>query len=102
MHDVHLLQEFDPAEGRRFYKPAESPAFAAASATPVFQEFMRFSHFPLWRATPVWEPGPAVRVEAMDLRFGTPAAPAFVATAVVDPSGRPLRAWFAFGAAGPR
>lgn len=100
--DVNLLGEFDPSEGRRWYKPEESPARQAAARTPVFQEFLRFSQFPLWRVAPVWEPPDAVRVEAMDLRFGTPLSPGFVATAVVDSGGRALSAGFTFGSAGPK
>jgi len=94
--------DFDPAQGRRFYKPDPDPALAAAARTPVFRDFLRFSEFPLWRVTPVWEPAPATRVEAMDMRFGSPAAPGFVATAILDQAARPLRAWFSFGMAGPR
>jgi inner membrane protein len=96
------LVPFDPSAGRRYYKPDESPARQAAAATPVFRDFLRFSQFPLWRASPVWDPAPGTRVESMDLRFGAPPSPAFVATALVDAAGRPVRSWFSFGSAGPR
>ena len=102
LQEVNLLGEFDPAQGRRFYKPEAAPALSAAAGTRVFRDFLRFSQFPLWRVTPVWEPEPGTRVEAMDLRFGTPSAPAFVATAVVDARGEVRRAWFSFGEAAPR
>jgi hypothetical protein len=37
----------------------------------------------------------------MDLRFGSPAAPAFVATAVVDANGRVIESSFEFGRVRP-
>jgi hypothetical protein len=102
VYDVNLLGEFDPRRGRRFYKPAPDPAIATAARTRAFTEFLRFSQYPLWRVAPVWEPEAGTRVEAMDMRFGTPAAPAFVVTAVLGGRGQVLREWFGFGAAGPR
>ena len=102
VEDVDLTGDFDPSAGRRFYKPQESAARLAAARTPVFRDFLRFAEYPLWRVEPVVEPRSGTRVEAMDLRFGNPPAPAFVATAVVDAAGRPVRTWFGFGSAGPR
>jgi inner membrane protein len=99
IEDVDLLGEFDPHAGRSFYKPEPSVAIDAARATPVFHEFLRFSQSPFWQQTPAEQPENAVRVEAMDLRFGDPQAPAFVATAIVDASHHVLRAWFQFGGA---
>jgi hypothetical protein len=57
---------------------------------------------PFERTTPLADPEGATRVEAMDLRFGSPAQPGFVATAVVDQRLRVVRAWFTFGALRPR
>jgi hypothetical protein len=37
----------------------------------------------------------------MDMRFGTPVQPAFVATADVNNRLQVVRAWFTFGAAQP-
>jgi hypothetical protein len=37
----------------------------------------------------------------MDLRFGTPAQPGFVATADLDSRMQMIRAWFTFGAVHP-
>lgn len=97
---VNLLGEFDPTQGRTFYKPEPSPVLDAARRTDVFQEFSRFSQFPFWQSTPAEQPANATRVEAVDLRFGDPQSPGFVATAIVDQRGQVLRAWFQFG--GPR
>ena len=97
---VNLLGEFDPAEGQLFYKAEPSPEQAAAAAaarrTPVFQSFLAFSQYPFWRFTPADAPEQAIRVEVMDLRFGAPARPRFVAHAVVLPGGRVERSGFSF------
>jgi len=100
--DVNLLGDFDPASGRTFYKPESSPAIEAARRAPVFQEFLRFSQYPFWQVTPAEQAEGGTRVEAMDLRFGDPRAPGFVATAVLDANQRVIRAWYQFGVARPR
>ena len=66
-----------------------------------FTDFLQFSQFPYWTVTPVPEPPNSRRVEAMDLRFGTPSAPAFVASAVVDGAGRVVESGFEFGKVRP-
>jgi inner membrane protein len=94
---VNLLGEFDPAAARIFYKPEPSPPEAAAAAaarrTEAFRVFLDFSRYPMWRFRPV-EGG--IRVEAIDMRFGTPDAPAFMAHAVVSPDGRVLESGFRY------
>jgi inner membrane protein len=101
-YDLNLLGEFDPAGGRRFYKPAPDQAMAAARRTGTFQDFLAFSQYPWWQVTALLEPQAGTRVDLMDLRFGTPDRPGFVATAILDARGLPLRSWFSFAAAGPR
>lgn len=97
---VDLLREFDPANGRTLYKPepgpAEAAAWEAASRTEAFQVFLQFSQYPLRRFTPLEEPRNGMRVEVMDLRFGTPPRPRFVATALVGEDGRVRRSWFTY------
>jgi inner membrane protein len=97
---VDLLGEFDPADGRIFYKPepgpAETAAWEAARQTETFRVFLQFSQYPLQRFTPLEEPTKGIRVEVMDLRFGTPPRPRFVATALVGEDGRVRRSWFAY------
>jgi len=100
--NVNLLADFDPATGRTFYKPEPSPAIEAARSTPVFEEFLRFSQYSFWQVTPAEQAEGGVRVEAMDLRFGDPRTPSFVATAIVDANQKVTRAWFQFGRASPR
>jgi len=100
IHDVNLMNEFDPGDGRILYKPEPDPAQAAAQQaalrTEAFRVFIRFSQYPLWRFAPTDNPEGGMRVEAMDLRFGAPPNPRFVATAIVTAGGRVVRSWFRF------
>jgi inner membrane protein len=98
IQDFNLLQEFDPARGAVFYKAEQSPALQSANHSLEFRDFLRFSQFPFERATPVADPEGAIRVEAMDLRFGTPAEPGFVASAMVNQRRQVIRSGFTFGA----
>jgi hypothetical protein len=102
VHDFSLLEEFDSSQGMKVYKAEPQPAVTAANATTVFRDFFRFAQFPLERTTPLADPESATRVEAMDMRFGTPARPGFVATAVVNGRMQVVQSWFSFGAARPR
>lgn len=95
--EVDLTGEFDPARAIIYQKPDPNPALDAARRTDTFQEFLLFSQFPLWRVLPVPEPEGGSEVDAMDLRFGTPSAPAFVASAVVDGQLNVVRKSFQFG-----
>jgi len=94
VQDFSLLEEFDPSRGTTFYKAEPGPAIAAANGTAVFRGFFNFSQFPLERITPAGEPEGAIRVEATDMRFGTPVEPVFVATAIVSNRLEVLQSWF--------
>src|SRR5207248_2886176 len=83
LHELDVRADFDPNAGRIFYKPEPAPALEAAARTTVFRDFLRFSQYPYWRMQPAPEPEGGVTVEVMDLRFGSPQAPAFVAGAVL-------------------
>jgi inner membrane protein len=96
--EFSLLEEFDPLRGLIFYKAEPGDAIKAANNSPVFRDFFRFSRFPLERTAPLGEPEGGTRVEAIDMRFGTPADPRFVAMADVTNRMQVLRAWFSFGA----
>jgi hypothetical protein len=91
---LDLLQDFDPARGRILDKPDPSPAFDLARATPAFQEFLRFSQFPAWRAWPDEKSEDGTRVEAIDLRFGSLASPALFARARLDSNGKLIESSF--------
>ena len=99
---VDLLREFDPGGGRSFYKAEGSRATIAASRTETFQRFLSFSPYTLGRTIPVPDPEGGTEVDAYDLRFGEPPGGGFVATAVVDRSGRVASSRFGFGRGGPR
>lgn len=101
-HDVNLLADFDPGAGRRFYKPEPHPAISIAAGTRTVRDFLEFSQYPWWRASPVAEPRPGTLVEVLDLRFGSPPVPGFAAAVVVDEGGRVVRESAGFGAAAPR
>ncbi|MFN7992586.1 MAG: metal-dependent hydrolase [Bryobacteraceae bacterium] len=102
VHDLNLLEEFEPSRGSIFYKADPVPAVKAANQSPVFRDFFRFSQFPLERSEPFPRPEGATRVEAMDMRFGTPAHPSFIAFAVVGERLNVLDSGFAFGEVRPR
>lgn len=94
IQQVNLASSFDPTAARVFYKPDQVPAMDVARKQPVFVDLLRFSSFVLWRVLPADEPPGASQVEAMDLRFANPPPPSFCARAIVDPSGRVVRAWY--------
>jgi|SRR5581483_4688388 len=102
LHDLDLRAGFDPNAGHIFYKPEPSPAIDAARRTPTFRDFLRFSQYPFWRVQPAIEPEGGFTVEAMDLRFGSPQQPGFLAGAVLTSRLDVVRTWFTFGAAKPR
>jgi inner membrane protein len=96
---VNLLGEFDPTAGATCRKPDPDPALEAARAAPIVADFVRFSLLPYWRVTPLAEPAGARLVEAIDLRFGTPAEPGFMASAIVTAQGQVVGPKFQFGLA---
>jgi inner membrane protein len=102
LHDLNLRAGFNPDAGGIFYKPEPSPAIDAAARTATFRDFSRFSQYPFWRVQPAPEPEGGFLVEAMDLRFGNPQDPGFVAGAILTQRLEVVRTWFTFGAAKPR
>lgn len=102
IHRINLLQAFDPTGGRIYFAPSAFQAVEAARRTLTFRRYLRFAQFPFYRVTPLDEPQGALRVEALDLRFGDPSAPRFVATAIVDSSLRVLEESYSFGPFRPR
>jgi inner membrane protein len=89
---VNLREEYDPRAGRLYRAPAEIPGMAAALRTHPFQVFSRWSQVPFWRVTPV---GDDLRLDLIDLRFGTPDNPGFAGvSALVDRNGNVLRSGF--------
>ena len=102
VEDVDLAGEFDPTRGMIFHKPEPNAALEAARQSVAIQEFLRFARFPLWRIIPVSEPEDGQRVELLDMRFGTPLVPGFLASAILDSKLHVVETSFTFGAARPR
>jgi inner membrane protein len=100
--ELNLVGDFDPSHATVFHKPDPDPAIDAARRTRPFQVFLEFSQYPLWRVTPAAEPENSKLVEVMDMRFGTPLAPAFIATALVDSKLLVLESLFRYGVIRPR
>jgi hypothetical protein len=99
---MNLRADFDPNAGGIFYKPQLAPALDAAARTVTFRDFLRFAQYPFWRVQPPAEADADITVEAMDLRFGSPLSPGFVATAIVNSRFQVVRTWFTFGVVKPR
>ena len=91
---VDLSTDFDAAGGHTEYPAISSPAIDGARTTRTFQVFERFNQLPFWTLLPVDD---TVRVELLDLRFGSVQRPGFEAVAFVEPGGRVARAYFSFG-----
>lgn len=102
LFNLNPEEEFDPTAGTFFYQSQESDAIRAAAGTEAFQGFLTFAQYPLWTTTPISDPPGGVRVELLDMRFGTPSQPGFVATAILDAKRRIVRSWFAFLRVTPR
>jgi inner membrane protein len=95
--DVDLMGVFEPGKMTVFHKPAPDPAIQAAARTPVFQEFLSFSQFPMWRVSPAADLENGKTVEVIDLRFGMPPSPAFYVTSTINSALQPVSANFQFG-----
>jgi inner membrane protein len=91
---VQVTGEFNPAQGRVYYPAESSPAMNAAKKTSPFEIFGQFDQLPYWKLLPVSD---GLRVQLIDLRFGTPDDPGFAATALVEPGGHVVDSRFGFG-----
>ena len=91
---VEFSGEFDLRNGMFDYKAGKSPALDAARTTRTFKVFEKFNQVPLIRLSPLVD---VMRVESIDLRFGTLTQTGFVATAMVEADGRITDVTFGFG-----
>ena len=91
---VEFSGEFDMRRGMFDYKAGKSPALDAARTTRTFKVFEKFNQVPLIRLYPLVD---VMRVESIDLRFGTLKQAGFAATAMVEPDGRIADVSFGFG-----
>jgi inner membrane protein len=99
---IDLRGVFRPDEGATFYKPEQTPAMLAAIQTEPFQRFLEFVQYPIWVAEPSPTLERGTRISLVDLRFGTPSAPGFVAMAEVTDRNQVTDASFSFGRPRPR
>ena len=101
VQDINLIRDAGE-RGNIFHKPEADPAMEIARRSPAFQDFLRFSQYPLWRVTsyPAVENGKLI--EVFDMRFGTPLAPGFMIRAAVDGRGQISETRFQFGGVRPR
>jgi hypothetical protein len=91
---VDVADQFDARAERLYPTAAPIPAMDAASRTRPFQVFSSWSQLPFWKVTPVPE---GLRLDLIDLRFGTPDRPGFATvTAIVDSSGKVIHSGFGF------
>jgi inner membrane protein len=87
-------QDYYARGGRIDYPAGPSPAIDAARKTRAFEVFGRFNQLPFTRLIPTVE---GLRVELLDLRFGSLARPGFMAVAEVTPEGHVIESRFGFG-----
>jgi len=100
IHDLNLREDYDPTAGQVLFKTQPDAAIEAARSTEAFRVFLGFAQFPLWRVLPATGVPNGTKVEVLDLRFGTPANPRFVAEAVLDENRNVVSSAFRFGAPG--
>jgi len=99
---IDLRATFRPEDGETFYKGQHTPAVDAAMATYPFQKLLEFVQYPLWIVEPAPDVQQGTRVTLLDLRFGTPRAAGFAATAIVNDRNDVLQSGFGFGNVRPR
>jgi inner membrane protein len=102
VEDFSLATEFDPTRATIFHKPDPDPALDAARRTPTFDQFLQFSQAPLWRISPLSDPENGKLVQVLDMRFGTPLAPGFMATATLNGKLQVVDTSFQWGVPRPR
>jgi inner membrane protein len=91
---VRVTEDFLARDGRVDYPAGASPAIDAAKKTRPFEVFAKFDQLPFWRLVPLPE---GLRVELLDLRFGSVVRPGFMAVAEVTPDGHVRDSRFTFG-----
>jgi inner membrane protein len=100
--EINLASDFDPSGAFFFHKAVSDPAMDVARRTRTFQVFLTFAQFPYWSVTPVSEPENGKRIDVLDMRFGSPPATGFKATAILDDRLSAVETSFTFGALRPR
>jgi inner membrane protein len=91
---VDFSGSFNLSDAQVDYKAGKSRTIDAARTTRAFRVFEEFNQVPLWRLYPLVD---VMRVELIDLRFGTLNRPGFKATALVQPGGGIVESNFSLG-----
>lgn len=82
---VDASGNFNMRDAKLDYTAGKSRMIDAAKTTHTFQVFEKFNQVPFWIMSPLPD---AMRVELLDLRFGSVGQPGLKATAMVEPDGR--------------
>jgi inner membrane protein len=94
MVNMLLTEDYNPAFGHVDYPTQSSAAIDAARGTEPFRIVEKFNQLPFWKVSAA---GDNIRVELIDMRFGTPREPGlFTATAILTPDDRVLQSYFGF------
>ncbi len=93
---------FHPDDAATFKKAPQTPAVTAAMETFPFQRFLEFVQYPIWVTEPSPDREHATRVSLVDLRFGTPSAPGFAASATVTDRNQAEDSSLSFGRIRPK
>ena len=91
---VDIRFAYNPRTCEFEYPSRSSRAMEAADATPAFEAFEDFSEHPFWIVSPVDDD---LKVELIDLRFGSPLRPGLEAVALVDRDGKVRNSGVGFG-----
>jgi inner membrane protein len=103
MPPVDLRRNFHlDTDNETYYKAPRTAAVEAALRTLPFQRLLEFVQWPLWMIEPAADVEKAQRVVLLDLRFGTPRAAGFAASAVVNEKNQVIDSGFGFGVVRPR
>jgi inner membrane protein len=94
---IDLRGSFHPESPETFYKAERTAAIQKALNTEPFQRFLEFVQYPIWVSEPAPQMEHATRVRLVDLRFGTPPAPGFEASATINDRGAVVESAFTFG-----
>lgn len=99
---VDLRASFHAADAQTFFKAPRTGAIEAALRTKEFEAMLQFVQYPIWVLDPMADERGNTRVRLIDLRFGTPRQPGFMATALVNGRDQVLESQFSMSGTRPR
>ncbi len=101
-YTLAVHKPFDPTAGVFVFQSQDNKAIGSAKESQPFQEFLKFTQYPLWRTTPSSETPNGIQTQLSDMRFGSPQRPGFTAVATLDAQQRVVRSDFFFLGLTPR